>query len=99
LSQRRLARTEDVGARDETARSVLGNVVAMEHAVALGAGANLAADAKAYVAGLTAFREERLASVMWGAPRTDRAPRQRSHGTGSLKRWGGAHKSVRAELY
>jgi Fic family protein len=41
LSQRRLARAEaeEGDARDETARSVLGNVVAMEHAVALGAGA------------------------------------------------------------
>jgi Fic family protein len=41
LSQRRLARAEaeEADARDETARSVLGNVVAMEHAVALGAGA------------------------------------------------------------
>jgi Fic family protein len=39
LSQRRLARAEaeEPDARDETARSVLGNVVAMEHAVALGA--------------------------------------------------------------
>jgi Fic family protein len=39
LSQRRLARAEaeEPNARDETARSVLGNVVAMEHAVALGA--------------------------------------------------------------
>ncbi|MFT3914224.1 MAG: Fic family protein [Anaeromyxobacteraceae bacterium] len=38
LSQRRLARAEaeETDARDETARSVLGNVVAMEHAVALG---------------------------------------------------------------
>ncbi len=41
LSQRRLARAEaeEPDARDETARSVLGNVVAMEHAIALGAGA------------------------------------------------------------
>jgi Fic family protein len=41
LSQRRLARAEadEDGARDETARSVLGNVAAMEKAVALGAGA------------------------------------------------------------
>ncbi|MFY3742962.1 Fic family protein [Anaeromyxobacter sp. Red801] len=41
LSQRRLARAEAEApdARDETARSVLGNVAAMEHAVALGAGA------------------------------------------------------------
>jgi Fic family protein len=41
LSQRRLARAEaeEADGRDETARSVLGNVVAMEHAVALGAGA------------------------------------------------------------
>jgi Fic family protein len=41
LSQRRLARAEaeEPDARDETARSVLGNVVAMEHAVALGASA------------------------------------------------------------
>jgi Fic family protein len=41
LSQRRLARAEaeEANSRDETARSVLGNVVAMEHAVALGAGA------------------------------------------------------------
>jgi Fic family protein len=41
LSQRRLARAEaeEPDARDETARSVLGNVVAMERAVALGAGA------------------------------------------------------------
>ncbi len=41
LSQRRLARAEaeEPDARDETARSVLGNVVAMEHAVALAAGA------------------------------------------------------------
>lgn len=41
LSQRRLARAEaeEPDARDETARSVLGNVVAMEHAVTLGAGA------------------------------------------------------------
>jgi Fic family protein len=41
LSQRRLARAEaeEADARDETARSVLGNVAAMEHAVALGAGA------------------------------------------------------------
>ena len=41
LSQRLLARAEaeDADGRDETARSVLGNVVAMEHAVALGAGA------------------------------------------------------------
>lgn len=41
LSQRRLARAEaeERDARDETARSVLGNVLAMEHAVALGAGA------------------------------------------------------------
>ena len=41
LSQRRLARAEAEApdAQDETARSVLGNVVAMEHAVALGAGA------------------------------------------------------------
>jgi Fic family protein len=41
LSQRRLARAEAEAAdtRDETAKSVLGNVVAMEHAVALGAGA------------------------------------------------------------
>jgi Fic family protein len=41
LSQRRLARAEaeEGEARDETARSVLGNVVAMEHAVALGSGA------------------------------------------------------------
>ena len=39
LSQRRLARAEaeSAAARDETARSVLGNVAAMEHAVALGA--------------------------------------------------------------
>jgi Fic family protein len=42
LSQRRLARAEadEPDARDETARSVLGNVVAMEHAVALGTDAN-----------------------------------------------------------
>lgn len=41
LSQRRLARAEaeQADARDETARSVLGNVAAMEHAVALGTGA------------------------------------------------------------
>jgi Fic family protein len=41
LSQRRLARAEaeEADAGDETARSVLGNVVAMEHAVAPGAGA------------------------------------------------------------
>lgn len=41
LSQRRLAlaEAEQADARDETARSVLGNVAAMEHAVALGAGA------------------------------------------------------------
>jgi Fic family protein len=41
LSQRRLARAEaeQADARDETARSVLGNVTAMEHAVALGTGA------------------------------------------------------------
>src|SRR5512138_210731 len=41
LSQRRLARAEAEApdARDETARSILGNVTAMEHAVALGAGA------------------------------------------------------------
>jgi Fic family protein len=40
LSQRRLARAEaeEPDARDETARSILGNVTAMEHAVALGAG-------------------------------------------------------------
>jgi Fic family protein len=39
LSQRRLAQAEaeTAAARDETARSVLGNVAAMEHAVALGA--------------------------------------------------------------
>src|SRR5919197_523199 len=43
LSQRRLARAEaeDPDARDETARSVLGNVAAMEEAVALGSGAHL----------------------------------------------------------
>jgi Fic family protein len=42
LSHRRLARAEaeEPDARDETARSVLGNVVAMERAVLLGAGAN-----------------------------------------------------------
>ncbi len=41
LSQRRLARAEaeEAGARDDTARSILGNVAAMEHAVELGAGA------------------------------------------------------------
>jgi Fic family protein len=41
LSQRRLARAEaeEPDARDETARSILGNVTAMEHAVALGAAA------------------------------------------------------------
>ena len=41
LSQRRLARAEaeQADARDETARSVLGNVAAMEHAVALATGA------------------------------------------------------------
>ncbi len=41
LSQRRLARAEveEANARDETARSVLGNVAAMEHAVGLGASA------------------------------------------------------------
>lgn len=41
LSQRRLARAEaeEPDARDETARSVLGNVAAMEEAVALGSGA------------------------------------------------------------
>jgi Fic family protein len=41
LSQRRLARAEaeEPDARDETARSILGNVTAMEHAVALCAGA------------------------------------------------------------
>jgi Fic family protein len=41
LSQRRLARAEAEApdARDETARSILGNVTAMELAVALGAGA------------------------------------------------------------
>jgi Fic family protein len=41
LSQRRLARAEaeEPDARDETARSVLGNVVAMEHAVLVGADA------------------------------------------------------------
>jgi len=41
LSQRRLARAEAEApdARDETARSILGNVTAMERAVALGAGA------------------------------------------------------------
>jgi Fic family protein len=41
LSQRRLARAEADApdARDEIARSILGNVTAMEHAVALGAGA------------------------------------------------------------
>jgi Fic family protein len=39
LSQRRLARAEaeGSGARDETARSILGNVAAMEHAVTQGA--------------------------------------------------------------
>jgi Fic family protein len=41
LSQRRLARAEaeEADARDETAKSVLGNVIAMEHAVALGGSA------------------------------------------------------------
>ncbi len=41
LSQRRLARAEaeEPDTRDETAKSVLGNVAAMEHAVAIGAGA------------------------------------------------------------
>src|SRR5919109_1526788 len=41
LSQRRLARAEaeEADARDETARSVLGNIIAMEHAVAVGSGA------------------------------------------------------------
>jgi Fic family protein len=41
LSQRRLARAEaeETESRDETARSVLGNVAAMEHAVVLGASA------------------------------------------------------------
>jgi Fic family protein len=41
LSQRRLARAEAeaADARDETARSVLGNVTAMEHAVSLGSDA------------------------------------------------------------
>jgi Fic family protein len=41
LSQRRLARAEaaEVNAHDDTARSVLGNVAAMEHAVGVGAGA------------------------------------------------------------
>lgn len=41
LSQRRLARAEaeESGGRDETARSVVGNVAAMEHAVEVGAGA------------------------------------------------------------
>jgi Fic family protein len=41
LSQRRLARAEAeaADARDETARSVLGNVIAMEHAVTVGASA------------------------------------------------------------
>ena len=41
LSQRRLARAEaeQADTRDETARSVLGNVIAMEHAIRLGAGA------------------------------------------------------------
>lgn len=41
LSQRRLARAEaeEPDTRDETARSVLGNITAMEHAVAVGAGA------------------------------------------------------------
>jgi len=41
LSQRRLARAEaeETDARDETARSVLGNVIAMEHAVSLGSNA------------------------------------------------------------
>ncbi len=41
LSQRRLARAEaeESETRDETARSVLGNVAAMEEAVALGSGA------------------------------------------------------------
>jgi Fic family protein len=41
LSQRRLARAEAeaADARDETARSVLGNVIAMEHAVSLGSDA------------------------------------------------------------
>ncbi len=41
LSQRRLARAEAeaANARDETARSVLGNVIAMEHAVSLGSDA------------------------------------------------------------
>ena len=41
LSQRRLARAEaeEADTRDETARSVLGNVAAMEHAVSLGADA------------------------------------------------------------
>src|SRR4051794_10029765 len=41
LSQRRLARAEaeEADARDETARSVLGNVAAMEEAVALGSSA------------------------------------------------------------
>jgi Fic family protein len=42
LSQRRLARAEaeEGEARDETARSILGNVAAMERAIALGAQAN-----------------------------------------------------------
>ncbi len=41
LSQHRLARAEaeEAGARDETARSVLGNVAAMEQAVAFGSSA------------------------------------------------------------
>src|SRR5512132_3252680 len=41
MSQRHLARAEaeEADARDETARSILGNVTAMEHAVALVAGA------------------------------------------------------------
>jgi Fic family protein len=41
LSRRRLARAEaeESEARDETAKSVLGNILAMEHAVTLGAGA------------------------------------------------------------
>jgi Fic family protein len=41
LSQRRLARAEAeaADARDETARSVLGNVIAMEHAVSIGSDA------------------------------------------------------------
>ena len=95
LTQRRLARAEVEAddARDETARSVLGNVLAMERAVALGADANpvraddilaihrelMLATSTPEIAGLLRERQNWIGGTAYNPARADFVPPPPEH--------------------